>query len=647
MSSQASSANSFLASSAHDRPIDVVCMGRVAVDLYCEQIHSPLTDGQTFRKYLGGCAGNIAVGSARLGLKSAMLSCVGTDAMGQFLKQQLVTEGVDTRWLAETPDHLTGLVILGVDPPDRFPLIFYRQDCADMQLKVEHVSDDLLAQAKALLITGTGLSHPDSQAVTLHAAALAKRLGTKVIIDLDYRPVLWGLTPRGDGETRYQFDRSVSDVFAKVLPFVDAIVGTDEEVLIAGGCAQLPGAIASVRSMSSGLLVLKKGVDGCLIYRPGDDQPTLADPYPVSVLNVLGAGDGFMSGFLSGLLTGQGWNECADRGNACGAIVVSRHGCSPAIPSMDELKVFRDRYRMDARVLEQPAVERLHRRVVLKDHDRQMPMHIMAFCHRWQFERDCAQNDKPLDLVRRFKSCIYRGAASLGSGGTWILTDPVYGASALQCAVADRVPIICPIEASGPEELSWLELGSAYDILIRRPQTWGVKVLWRFHCGMDAQQQRYQMSQLRDLDLACRRLDRRLMVELLAPTHIEHSVKGIADAMEATYRHGIEPYWWKLPPVDSAHEWTMLTDVIDEWDAAARIVILGGGLDPSAFDRYFAAAQSSHHGIGFAIGRTVFWSVWQQFRDGILDEDQTAKEISDRFADLIHMWNHATAKEPS
>src|SRR3990167_7424073 len=140
------------------RPIDVICMGRVAVDLYAEQIGATLEDAQTFRKYLGGCAGNIAVGSARLGLKTAMFSCVGTDAMGNFLKQELQRESVDITLVSESSQHLTGLVLLGVNPPDRFPLIFYRENCADMQLQQSNVDVDFIARSKALLITGTGLS---------------------------------------------------------------------------------------------------------------------------------------------------------------------------------------------------------------------------------------------------------------------------------------------------------------------------------------------------------------------------------------------------------------------------------------------------------------------------------------------------------
>ena len=185
------------------RPLDIICMGRVAVDLYAEQVYSHLKDAQSFRKYLGGCAGNTAVGTARLGLKSAIFSCVGTDEMGLFLRDTLENEGVDTTLLKSTPENLTALVALGVNPPDRFPLIFYRENCADMQIQPEDVNPEIFRKAKALLITGTGLSTSSMRQATRQAVKTAKESGCFVIMDIDFRPVLWGLTEAGDGETRF------------------------------------------------------------------------------------------------------------------------------------------------------------------------------------------------------------------------------------------------------------------------------------------------------------------------------------------------------------------------------------------------------------------------------------------------------------
>lgn len=325
------------------RPIDVICMGRVAVDLYAEQIGTPLSKAQTFRKYLGGCAGNIAVGCARQGLRSAMLSCVGEDEMGTFLIDTLLDEKVDITMVRQTPNHLTGLVLLGIIPPDHFPLIFYRENCADMQIQCDDIDETFFQKTKSLLITGTGFSTESMRKTSHHALSVAKKTQTAVIFDLDYRPVLWGLQQKGNGETRFCENDMVTSCYQTVLPHCDLIVGTEEEILIAGNQKEVLSSIEVIREFTDGPIVLKRGAKGCEIYLPSQQKPLTSTLYSVEVLNVLGAGDAFMSGFLRGFLRNEPFSKCMQYGNACGAIVVTRHGCSFATPNFDEMKDFIER----------------------------------------------------------------------------------------------------------------------------------------------------------------------------------------------------------------------------------------------------------------------------------------------------------------
>ncbi|AUH73475.1 5-dehydro-2-deoxygluconokinase [Legionella sainthelensi] len=323
-----------------ERPIDLICMGRVAVDLYSEQIGTSLRDAESFKKYLGGCAGNIAVGGSRLGLKCMMFSCIGKDEMGYFLKKELESEGVNTELLKETEKHLTGLVLLGIKPPKEFPLMFYRTDCADMQIKAHHINSEVLQKAKAILVTGTGLSTAAMLQTTEEVIQLAKHAETAVIFDLDYRPVLWGLMQVGDGETRYAQSQRVSTAYQRILSFCDLIVGTEEEICIAGGCDEVEKALEKIRALTQAPVVVKLGEKGCDVYFANSSQPLKSKPFPVEVLNVLGAGDGFMAGLLSALLYGKSWEIATTYANASGALVVTRHGCAPAIPYKEELDYF-------------------------------------------------------------------------------------------------------------------------------------------------------------------------------------------------------------------------------------------------------------------------------------------------------------------
>lgn len=345
-----------------NRPVDLICMGRVAVDLYSEQVGSTLRDSESFKKYLGGCAGNIAVGASRLGLQCMMFSCVGQDEMGAFLKSELEREGVNTDLLQESKHHLTGLVLLGIKPPNEFPLMFYRTDCADMQIKSHQINKVVLEQAKAILITGTGLSTTAMLRTTQEVIALAIQAETAVIFDLDYRPVLWGLTGLGDGETRYYQSQEVSKTYQGILSFCDLIVGTEEEICIAGGHDTVHQALENIRQHTQVPIVIKLGEKGSEVNFSTKNSSMKTKPFPVEVLNVLGAGDGFMSGLLSALLRGESWELATTYANASGALVVTRHGCAPAIPYKEELEYFIQHFDDDPQVWKSPYLEQLHQK---------------------------------------------------------------------------------------------------------------------------------------------------------------------------------------------------------------------------------------------------------------------------------------------
>ena len=174
-------------------PLDLITIGRSSVDLYGTQIGGRLEDMRSFEKYIGGSPTNIACGTARLGLKSAVITGVGDEHMGRFVTEQLAREGVDTRGVKTDPDRLTALVLLGIRDEAQFPLIFYREDCADMGLTEADIDPAFIAEARAVVATGTHLSHPRTEAAVLKALRLARENGARTALDIDYRPNLWGV----------------------------------------------------------------------------------------------------------------------------------------------------------------------------------------------------------------------------------------------------------------------------------------------------------------------------------------------------------------------------------------------------------------------------------------------------------------------
>ena len=232
-------------------------------------------------------------------------------------------------------------MVLGIQDKETFPLIFYRKDCADMAISEEDFTKEFISSSRALLITGTHFSSDKTYQTSMKAIEYAKESDTQVIIDIDYRPVLWGLTELGDGESRFVASNDVSLHLQTILPYCDVIVGTEEEIHIAGGSEDTITALSKIRELSNSIIVLKLGPLGCTVIT--SNIPNSIDDFnvvkgnPVDILNVLGAGDAFMSGFLRGYLRGESLEKSANYANASGALVVSRHGCAPAIPGENEL----------------------------------------------------------------------------------------------------------------------------------------------------------------------------------------------------------------------------------------------------------------------------------------------------------------------
>jgi 5-dehydro-2-deoxygluconokinase len=309
------------------RAYDVLAMGRSSIDLYAHEIGRPMTEVRSFDAYVGGCPTNVSVGTRRLGLRSALLTAVGDDQVGEFVTAFLDRERVETRFIPRKPGRRTSAVLMAIQPPDRFPLTFYRDNCADRALTVDDVARAPVGESRVVFLTGTGLSHEPGRAATFAAAATARRASVPVVVDVDYRADQW------DGAAAF------STEVRTLLQSATLAVGTEEEIAAASGSTGVERGAATLLESGIEALVLKRGARGSTIFRRGA-APSDVAPFCVQVLNVLGAGDAFASGFLYGYLQGWPLERAARLGNACGAIVVTRHGCANFMPTLDEVAAF-------------------------------------------------------------------------------------------------------------------------------------------------------------------------------------------------------------------------------------------------------------------------------------------------------------------
>jgi 5-dehydro-2-deoxygluconokinase len=289
--------------------IEATVLGRVGIDLYPNQLETPLSEVSTYTRFVGGFAGNVATGLARLGVRTAIVSRVGDDGHGEFVRERLAANGVDVRFLRTDPYWLTPPTFCEVWPPDRFPIPFYRRPTSpDWQLALDDFDLDEVAGAPLLYATGTGLAQSPSRETTL--ATLEEHRGTTVF-DLDWRPTLWDRPEEYPG------------LAAKAVAAADIVIGNEDEV-----------EAARLRDVPT--LVLKRGERGATVYEEGDE--TDVPGFPVEVVNGLGAGDAFAAAVGHGLLRGLSLVEAVRRGTVAGALVAAQLACSEAMPWLDELE---------------------------------------------------------------------------------------------------------------------------------------------------------------------------------------------------------------------------------------------------------------------------------------------------------------------
>ena len=635
-----------MADRASKPELDVICIGRSSVDLYGSQVGGRLEDMSSFAKYIGGSPTNISIGSARLGLKSALVTRVGDEHMGRFIREQLEAEGVDSSKVITDAERLTALVLLGIRNSEQFPLIFYRENCADMAICETDIDEEFIASASAVLVTGTHFSTKSVADASFKAMKLARKHGRKVCFDIDYRPNLWALGGHGDGESRFAESEVVTAHLQTILPHCDLVVGTEEEWHIASGTTDTLAGLKACRSLSDAVFVCKRGALGCTVFAAEIDGWHSGISVPVreiEIYNTLGAGDGFMSGFLRGWLRDEPLATCANFANACGALAVSRHGCAPAYPSFAELTHLLKNGSTEFALRKDQKLENLHWSTTR--HRRYSRLTAFAFDHRHQFIKWAKEAGRDESAIGTFKSLALLAARNLLVRGesVGILVDDELGRSALYAASDDDMWIGRPIEQSGVFPLALCEEPDIGSRLAEWPVNHCVKVL--APCRMDDSYElrTYHERLLTQLADACRRTRHEFLLEIITARPDKLAAPNqIHGLMERFYELGIFPDWWKLEPVMEPGFWKRCGDIVRDNDAQMQgIIVLGKEAEPEVLASVFRSARAESLVKGFAIGRTIFAGAAQDWLNGRIDDDMAVTIMTDLFAGLIDAWDKA------
>ncbi|MFZ1341636.1 MAG: 5-dehydro-2-deoxygluconokinase [Paracoccaceae bacterium] len=626
------------------KTLDLITIGRSSVDLYGTQVGGRLEDMGSFQKYIGGSPTNMAAGTARLGLRSALITRVGDEHMGRFIREELAREGVDVRGVRTDPDRLTALVLLGIRDEDRFPLIFYRENCADMALCEDDIDPAFIAEARAVVATGTHLSHPKTEAAVLKALRLARESGARTALDIDYRPNLWGLSGHGDGENRFIENAAVTAKLQSTLALFDLIVGTEEEFHIAGGTTDTVAALRAVRAVSAATLVCKRGAAGAVAFAAAIpdtlDEGEAGPGFPIEVFNVLGAGDGFMSGLLKGWLDDADWPTALKYANACGAFAVSRHGCTPAYPSLAELEFFLARGVRQRDLRNDAELAQVH--WATNRHGDWSTMRVFAFDHRMQLE---AMAGATPARIGAFKALCLQAALRVADGkpGHGILCDDRLGRRALHAAAGTGLWIGRPVEWPGARPLTLEpDLGADFGGLAEWPLDHVVKVLCFCHPDDDAAMQADQEATVLRLFTAARRNRLEVLLEVIPSKVGPVTDDTTAALIRRFYQIGVYPDWWKLEPMKTAQGWTRTCAAIEANDPHSRgIVVLGLDAPEAELAASFKVAAGFPLVRGFAVGRTIFADAARDWLAGRMQDDAAVEMMATRYAALCRVWDAA------
>ena len=583
-----------------EKDFDLICIGRSCVDLYSGEFGVPLERAMTFTKSVGGSPMNIAIGTSRLGLRVGAITGVGQEDNGRYLKWQLSCEGVDVSAVKTDPKRLTAMVLLSIRGDNDFPLIQYRENCADMGLTAEDIDPDYLARAGAVLVTGTHLSREGVRSATMKVLETAKRLGLKCILDIDFRPNLWGLQGHDAGSSRW----------------------------------------AEVRRLSKALLVFKLGDKGCAAL-PGDIPDSFVDEvvypgFPVKVFNSIGAGDGFMSGFLRGWLRNEDLASCCRYANAAGAFAVSRLGCSSAYPSWTELQYFVSHGSKHKWLREDAMLEQIH--WATNRRNKWKNLAVFAFDHRDPFSALAAETGRDAKAITAFKNLAFRAVAEAsseleGQNDVGILVDDTYGQSVL--FESNRYPFWVgrSIEKTGVNPLMFEGKADVGSTLQAWPENHVVKCLFRPGAKDAPEVVEENERQLCRLFSGARSTGHDLLLEIIVdqPQTREEQDACLLRWMRRCYELGVYPDYWKILPVADQGTWQAIEALIGEYDPYCRgILFLGLNVAEAELVKRFAALPESPRALGFAIGRSIFLEPARKWFAGQMsDEDAVGKRPLD------------------
>ena len=620
------------------KTLDLITIGRTSVDLYGDQLGEQLKHMVSFSMYVGGSPTNTAIGAAKLGLKVGHITKVGDESLGEFIIESLQKTGVNTDGVVKDPNRLTSTTVLGINGREKNTLVYFRENCADANLIPEDIDPGYIECARAVLISGTMFYTPSCRKTCKAIIEYAKKYKAKLILDVDYRPVFI--------ETEEE-NQKISELTCSILDQLDLVVGTKEELSWLTGNKNDRLMLQKLRDVTSAVIVLKVGADGCMVFPdaiPNDIRKGVTgQKFKVTVCNVFGAGDAFMGGFLRGWLKAHPFETCITWGNACGAIVVSRHGCSPESPSWQELQLFLDEKFDYFNKEDKARLEHVHWATSLRPKNPKI-LKCLAMDHQWQFIKLLKETEKCVDDIKNLKKLIFEGFLKAGKGHEHlaILMDDTFCEDLILEAGNSFFQIIRRTEAHREKvsPIQFLNGPSISSVMHSWPHDHIAKMLVYFH-EMDPEHfKRHQLCKVEQLYSAARATGHQIILEPIPSLERPVINKTTGNIIEEIYKRGVKPDWWKIDPPEDEVALQHITEIIEKYDPFCKgFLLLGKHHSVSDMNTIIEQNRKiSPYCSGFAIGRPIFWEVASAWMKNKANDLDVINQVEKNFNSLLNAW---------
>lgn len=631
--------------------LDVIAIGLASVDFHGQQIGCRLEDMTSFGKAIGRGAANVAIGMARLGLRTGLITRIGDDALGDFVHGQLSHEDVSLEGVRSDPVRKTALTISAMRDDNDFEQCLYAADGAGALPDAGDIDPTYLARARAVLLNGPLFVEPSVAAAQKRAVAQVRSQGGRVILDLDCHR---SLPAEREGDTPSVL---LAAQLAEILPECDLVIGNERAIRFAGENGETLAALRTLRAGAPrAVIVCERGAAGCVAFDgaiPADIADAIhGQSFAWDVCNPRGCGDASLAGFLRGWLRGETLEACCIRANACGAIAVSRPLGASETPTAAELDHFLreggscQHLRFDTTLS--------HFRWLAERRKQATPILAFACDHRVQLEQIADEVGAPHERIAAFKLLAVAAATRVARGrpGFGMFLDGRYGRRALRVASQAGLWTARPVERTGSRPLDFeggadgtvaVSLGAQ---LVEWPVSQVAKCLCFYHPDDSDALKALQLRELLRVQDACRCLGRDLLVEIIASKHGKLEDDTFARILQTLYGEGLRPDWWKLEPQRSRAAWQATGEVVERCDPYCRgILLLGLNAPIDQLEAAFEAAATPWV-RGFAIGRSIFAEPARAWLAGSIDDDTAVGVMAQCFDRLVGSWEKFHGRLP-